>query len=101
MNNTPINLGIKLALLSLASSGVMHSQQYEEANIIPSSIPEYLSLNTNDWEMDLPNLSNTVEYNDYIEYSIIQDFTSRLMENATDIDADILETTEEIFWDIL
>jgi len=99
MNNTNSTIGKSLFLATLAGTTLMTTLCYD-AQEIPSVTANYVELNMG-YEWENREGFNFKYSSDALEYSTIISFAEKLVSQSQDIDIEIQEAVNKIFWDLL
>lgn len=100
-SSTNLNLGKQLIFATIAGSSLVAAANYEiNSNSLPSMNVPYIECTTTyPWEAEsgIGNLA----VNDYQHYDTMVSFAKKVVSETKDIDVDIQEAVNKIFWDLL
>ena len=100
-SSTNLNFGKQLIFATIAGSSFIAAATYEvNSNPMPSMNVTYTEcITTYPWEAEL-GISN-LAVNDYQDYDTMVNFAKKVVSETKDIDIDIQEAVNKIFWDLL
>lgn len=98
MNTSTANSLKYNLLIATMGTAILAPVYYEPSQaILPTQNLSYKQLAINSWGSSA--LSSP--YSPVAKIEIITTFSKRLLENSRDIDADILDVIDDIYWDLL
>lgn len=100
-SNTTISFGKQLLFATIAGSSILVAPIYEmKSNEMPSLVASYSKMgNSYSWENPSGSQVN-VEFNS-MQYETIVAFAEKVIGNSQDIDFEIQDAINKIFWDLI
>ena len=100
-SNTNLSIGRQLLFATIAGSSLITIANYEvNRNTLPSLTVEYSKMNIGyPWESTFGSQISS-DYNS-VQFEAILSFAQKVIGNSHDIDIDIQDAVNKIFWDLL